>query len=156
MGLRDDILHEPVSSMSLRPLVQVDEDATVGQAIAEMRQEKLGCVMVLDKAGKPIGQFNERLLMPFLLQHPDGTDDPVTRHMSRKVICVCQDEPIVKMIGQMETHRPRWVCVVDETGRAIALSGQRGVIEYIVNHFPRQILVQPIEKKLAIDQREGA
>ena len=42
MGLRDDILHEPVSSMSLRPLVQVDEDATVGQAISALKDRLHG------------------------------------------------------------------------------------------------------------------
>jgi hypothetical protein len=44
---------------------------------------------------------------------------------------------------------------VDRDGKPIGLTGQKGVIEFIVEHFPRQVKVQMMRSKLYMDAREG-
>ena len=46
--------------------------------------------------------------------------------------------------------------VLDDEGRPVGLTGQKGVMEYIAEHFPRQGKVQLMESKLHMDHREGA
>ena len=53
-------------------------------------------------------------------------------------------------------HDLRFVCVVDETGRAVALTGQRGVMEYIAGHYPRRIWPSRTACRPYFQTREGA
>src|SRR5687767_3512116 len=70
MGLRTNILEEPISELELRDLVAVRRGTSVRAAAEEMRRGKLGCAIVVDDAGKPIGKFTERRLMKLLLTDP--------------------------------------------------------------------------------------
>ena len=67
------------------------------------------------------------------------------------------DFGIAKVLDAMQNHGMRFVIVLDDDGKAIALTGQRGMMEYIADHFPRQVKVHMIDDaKLYMDQREGA
>lgn len=156
MGLRQDILNQPVTDLALRPLIQVSATATVAEAIAIMRQHELGCVMVLDEDGQPLGMFNEKLLIRMLVDDKDYLDHPVSEFMTTELVTVSQSDRIADLLHTMQTHKLRWVCVVDGEGRAAAITGLRGLVEYVVDHVPRCVLVEPIRRKLSMEQREGA
>jgi hypothetical protein len=70
--------------------------------------------------------------------------------------CVKQSDPIVNVLLAMQAQNVRFVCVLDDEGRAVALTGQKGLMEYIADHFPGQIMVQRIGCAPYIQQREGA
>jgi hypothetical protein len=56
----------------------------------------------------------------------------------------------------MQTKNLRFVVVTDEDGKAIALTGQKGLMEYVAEHFPQQVMVQRVGVKPYSSQREGA
>jgi CBS domain-containing protein len=74
-GLAETILEpEPMSDMGLRtkmlvkdimssPVVTLDEDATSNKVAGLMDENDLGCVIILNKAGKPVGIITERDLV---------------------------------------------------------------------------------------------
>ena len=68
--------------LPLLSLITVDRTTTVRQAIALMREKRLGCVVIVDEDGRPMGKFTERLLINLLLEHIDGLDRPVIEHMA--------------------------------------------------------------------------
>jgi len=156
MGLRENILLERVSDLPLRPLVFMQVDETVRSVLHRMSEGGLGAAITVDADGKPVGMFNEKLLIRLLHENPAAMDQPVGQVMTRNVICVQQGDSIATLIATMQQRKLRWVCVVDETGKATALTGLRGAMEYIVDHFPRRVYVQSTKSKLAVDQREGA
>ena len=47
------------------------------------------------------------------------------------------------------------VVVTDDDGRVDALTGQKGLMEYVAEHFPKQVMVQRIGSPV-IQDREGA
>lgn len=156
MSLRQNILNEPVSRLPLRDLIAVEPTTTVRRAITMMRDKKLGCVIVVDGAGKPVGKFSERQLTRLLLNDPDGLERPVGECMAQDWRCVTLTDPIARVIELMKEADLRFVCVVDQNGRAVALTGQRGVMEYIAEHFPRQVLASRVSNRPYLEQREGA
>ena len=156
MGLQEAIRTEPVSKLPLRELTAVESTATIRQAIARMRQKRVGCVIVVDQEGKPMGKFTERLLTRLLLNDPHALDHPVGEHMVEAWGCVKLTGPILRVIQLMQRHDLRFVCVVDEAGRATALTGQRGVMEYIADHYPRQVLAHRVSSRPDLQAREGA
>ena len=155
MGLRDDILNQPVSELELRELIAVQPTTTVREAVTKMRQKQLGCVVVVDNDGRPLGKFTERLLIKMLLDVGDGLDHPVSEHMASAWGAVEQTAPIAKVVDCMESKKIRFVVVLDSDGRAVALTGQKGVMEYVTDHFPRQVKVQRMATEFFGDQREG-
>jgi len=156
MTLRENILHEPVSSLTLRALVLFSPDRPVREVCQSMRRESLGAALAVDPLGKPIGMFNEKVLIRILAEHPTAMDDPAEQHMTSYVVTVKQSDSIADLIATMQQRRLRWVCVVDEQGKAIALTGLRGVMEYVVDHHPRSIKSMPIRRKISMTEREGA
>ena len=155
MGLQRNILNEPVSELELRELIAVSPETPVREALKKMREKQLGCVVIVDDQGKPQGKFTERLLVKLLLEYPDSLDQPVSKHMAKTWNTVKKTDPIVKVIDSMQSQKLRFIVVLDEQGKAIAITGQKGVMEYIADHFPRQIKVQRMSSDYFTGQREG-
>ncbi len=156
MGLSHDILNDPVAELSMRQVIPVTGETPVRQAVAQMQRERLGCVVVVDADNRPIGKFTERLLIKLLTQTPAALDGPVKEQMASAWAWVETTDPIAKVIQYMDRDKLRFVIVIDEHGHPIGLTGQKGVLKYIADHFPRQVMVQQPDPKLHMDQREGA
>jgi predicted transcriptional regulator len=155
MGLREDILKRPVGELPLRKLLAIKPTTTVRQAMSLMREARLGCTVVVDEVGKPLGKFTERRLMSLLIAG-GSLNEPAANYMFGGDDCVRADQPIQDMIRMMQARHLRYMVVVDEHGRAIHLTGQKGLMEFFADHFPRAVKVSPPAEKLHIDQREGA
>ena len=156
MGLQDNIYTDTVADLSVRQLVKIKPSDTVQQACELMKEARLGAAVAVDEAGHPIGMFNEKLLIRLLATQPDALNTPVSEHMTTNVVTVKTSDSIAKLINIMREHQYRWVCVVDEQGKAVSLTGLRGVMEFVVDHFPRVVKGHPIDSKLSIEEREGA
>ena len=155
MGLREDILKEPVTKLLVRDLISVSIDTPARKAAALMRQKGLGCVAVVDQEGKPLGKFTEREFLRLLNEDPAKLDQPV-KECATNVRTVGLNDPITDLLLMMQEHGVRFACVVDEHGKAVGLTGQKGVMQYIGDHFPRLVKAQQMDSKVAIEKREGA
>lgn len=157
MGLREDITHETVADMPLRPALTVTPDTSLAQAIRLMRDNALGCVFVIDSELRPTGKFTERQLVK-LICGGVPLDEPVVKHMVTipDAGCVCMSDTVQTVLKKMRQTRLRFLCVVDDAGRVTGLTGQKGLMEYVTEHFPRQIKVQKMTSKLHMNTREGA
>jgi len=156
MSLWHDINNDKVRKLKLRDIITVLPNTPVRQVIRKMKDAGLGCAVVVDEYGKPTAKFTERTLIHMLGTDSDKLDEPVEKHSMPVQGCVSLDDPIRKVFDYITRTDLRFVCVVDEDGKMCGLTGQRGVMEYVAEHFPRQVMVQMMESKLYMDQREGA
>ncbi len=156
MSLHENIRTEPVSELPLRKAITVDPASSVREAITEMRQKRLGCAIVVDTEDKPIGMFTETMLDRLLLEGSCQLDELIEVHMAQQVSCVKTSDPIVMVLDAMQSRDVRFVCVVNENGRVVGLTGQKGLMEYIAEHFSREVMVQRVGSSPYPRQREGA
>jgi CBS domain-containing protein len=156
MGLYENIRREPVSRLSLREPVVVGLEATVRDAVRCMRQRKLGCAIVVDEQNKPVGLFAESRLTRLLRECPSAIEDPISKHLDREWPTVNLSDPISCVLAALEFANIRFLIVVDDRGRLAGLTGQKGLMEYVAEHFPRQVTVQRIGGKPFPADREGA
>jgi CBS domain-containing protein len=156
MGLRENMLEETVAKLPLREVIKVRPGTPVRQVAEKMRKKKLGCAILVDAKGKPIGKFTERKLLRLLLESPDNLDLPVEKFSYPSGDPVALTDSIAKMIQVMQARQLRFLSVVDAKGRVVALTGQKGLMEYIAEHFPRRVKVERLQSQLSIDDREGA
>ena len=156
MGLQENIQNEPVSALSVRPVTTLLPQATVGQAVKAMRDSGHGCVVVIDDKGKPAGTFTEYDLIGLLLKDPEAVARKIGDHLSPQWGCVRQDSRIACVIRAMQDYHLRFVVVADCEGRAVGLTGQRGISEYITDHFPRQVVASRVGGRPDFKKQEGA
>lgn len=157
MRLEENIKKERVSDLPLRDAITVQRDTTVVAAIELMRERQLGCAVVVDADGKPVGTFSERTIIDLVLQQPDNLAAlPVGEHMDEEWFSVKQTDSICTVMETIQRRGARFVVVLDDAGQVVALTGQKGLSEYIAEHFPRQVMAQSVGGKPGMDTREGA
>jgi CBS-domain-containing membrane protein len=104
-----------------------------------------------------MGMFSESGLIDLLLIKPTSFDgELVKEHLDKHWASIQSSAPISELLSAMETHKLRFVCVTDKEGKAIGLTGQKGLMEYIAEHFPNQAMVQRLGGTPAMSKREGA
>ena len=143
-------------SLLVQVKVAAKPEETVRDAVRRMRDRQLGCVYVVDDNGKAIGMFSEVMLNRLLVTNPRALEDPLRRHMTEYWCCVKLTDPIVKILTAMQSRNVRFVCVLDSDGKVAGLSGQKGLMEYVADHFPGQVMVQRIGCAPYTQNREGA
>jgi len=156
MGLHENIATEPVSELPLREAIILAPETTVREAVGRMCGKRLGCVIVAREDGTPVGTFTEEVLMRLLINVPDALEETIGDHLTTTWACVKTTDPISAVLNAMQSKGLRFICVTDESGRATALTGQKGLMEYIAEHFPRQVMVQRVGVKSSTERREGA
>ena len=158
MSLGKDLREKTISDLALRKAVRVPPDLSVREAVARMQAEKLGCVIVVDADDRPTGMFTENILVRLLIEQDDPLSQVVGDHTSPVWKTARLDDPVVSMLEAMQSEGVRFFCVVDDQGRATGLTGQRGLLEFICEHVPRQVHmpVRRIGRKPFQTRREGA
>ncbi|QDU40004.1 CBS domain protein [Maioricimonas rarisocia] len=155
MGLKENLANEPVRRLNLRPAVIVPPEAKIREGILAMRNAHLGCVIIAGEDHKPVGMFTEGILRQLLAENPAVIDEPIGDRAARTFPWVALDDSIQTVLDAMQANNTRFICVVDSEGRVCALTGQKGLMEYVAEHFPRQVMVQRVGTPYA-RQREGA
>lgn len=153
VGFRDNLDADAVTDLHLRDAIVVPPGTSVRETARQMRAKRLGCAFVTDESGRPRSIFTERLLVGLLARNVN-LDDPVSQHATSSCCVISESAPIAELVRLMESHDVRYVGVADSSGRLTGLTGQRGLMEYVAEYFPRQVMVARTGMKST--QREGA
>jgi CBS domain-containing protein len=156
--------HRNVSFLSLStdPVTQaypdaplaVSADATVGEVIQLMRAQKGSCALICNDDGKLAGIFTERDALrwmsdsglPGMSIRDAMTADP-TRLRSRDSVGVA--------IETMAEGGYRHLPIVDDDGVPSGVAAVRGIVHYLVDHFPETIYTLPPEPGKKPSERDG-
>jgi CBS domain-containing protein len=156
MGLQHDLCNKQIGDMPLREPVCVAPGMTVRLNVDRMRQQQIGCALVVNDEGKPVGEFTEKELTAYVLNDSGAMDRIMSDCMADLKAYVKRSDPIARVISLMQRHDLRFVCVVDEQGRVAGLTGQRGLMEYMADHFRLSVAASRVGARPYIDRREGA
>lgn len=156
MSLYHNLKTETLSQLNLRKPVLVKPTLPLRDAIIAMRKSNLGCAVVIDDEERPIGMFTERKLTELLANTSVSIDEPVGLHSNEWFSHLPETAPIISLLHHLEVKNTRFLAVTDEAGRVSGLTGQKGLMEYIAEHFPGQVMVQRVGQKPFTHHREGA
>ncbi len=156
MNLLEDMLEEKVSDLAIREPVIADPEESIRHSIEMMRASRVGCVIVVDQQNKPKGMLTEAALRQLLLENPTAIDARVGDHAIEPCTLVKVSDPIYHVLEAMQMKNVRFLCVVDDAGVLVGLTGQKGLMEYVADHFPGQVMVQRVGCAPAMHSREGA
>lgn len=155
MGLFENMKNEQVRSLNLRDPVLAKPDDKLRDVVQAMRKLKLGCAVLVDEARKPVGMFTESMLTQIVASNPNAVKDQVVEHAADHWPQVKLTDPISSVLEALEIKNVRFLSVVDDEGRIAGLTGQKGLMEYVANHFP-QVTVQRVGQRSSMSSKEGA
>lgn len=157
MGLFENMNKEPVRNLNLRDPVLAKPEDSVSDVIQAMRESDLGCAILIDEDRKPVGMFTEGMLTQIVAAGGTASfAQPVSSQAADHWPQVKMSDPIVAVLEALELKNVRFLSVVDEEGRIAGLAGQKGIMEYVADHFPGQVMVQRVGQKPYMHDREGA
>lgn len=156
MSTELDILQRPISDLQMYDLTTIEATNTVADAIRVIADSQHACAVLIDNEGKPVGHFTERQVIK-LLRDGSDLDNKVIQHQDTpRIPTIASDGTIAKAIELIDECDVGYLCMVDSEGKAQALMGQRGIVDYIVDHCPRAVLTSRLGAHPAIAEREGA
>lgn len=155
MDLAKSLKVDSVSGLNPTPPRQVTPTQTVAEAVALMRREEVGCVLVCEN-GRLAGIFTERDLMRRVLAPGKPLTIPVSDCMTPDPVAIHPKESIAAALRRMEEGSYRHLPVVDEAGRPVGILSVKRVVHYLGEHFPSTIYNLPPDPGAVPNEREGA
>jgi len=153
--LRENLANDRVSELAPSTLVKVTPATSMRGVIAQMREQRSGCVLVCDDA-RLIGIVTERDVLKRVIGPEADLDAPVRDYMTPDPVTIRLEDRVGQAIGRMLKGRYRHLPVVDDNGVAVGTVSVRGVVHYLVSHFPSIVYNLPPAPAQVQTSREGA
>ncbi|MBW2314138.1 MAG: CBS domain-containing protein [Deltaproteobacteria bacterium] len=155
------ILKQPMSVLPQRSPLCFSREQFVSEAMHAMQKEHRGCVLVTDDGGmeSPLaGIFTERdVLYRIIDRGRNPATLPLQEVMTRSPDALLSNATVAFVLNRMAVGGFRHVPVVDENDHPVAIISVRDVVEFLVDHFPREIMNLPPQVGANITtSREGA
>src|SRR5262245_25268551 len=155
MELARNLKIDSVSRLTPTPPHQIGSDRIVSDAVALMKEKKVGCLLVCN-SGRLVGILTERDLMVRVIAQGRPLTTPVAECMTADPVTVSSKEPIRAAVERMQQGNYRHLPVVDEKGQLVGILSIKRIVHYLVEHFPGIVCTQPPKPKKCSPKREGA
>lgn len=134
----------------------VQTGTSVAQVVEEVQRKKVGCVLIC-RGAKPIGIMTERDVLMKIVARDVSHDEPVDKFMTPDPMVLTADRTLGEAISLMNRENFRNIPIVDpETGEPVAVLSIKELIDYIVEHFPEQVINLPPRPHQKMTTPEGA
>ena len=155
MELTRNLMVESVGRLNpVRPLC-VDAGEAVAEAVAVMRRERIGCLLVVE-AGELVGIFTERDLLKRVLARGEPLTTPLVAVMTARPVSVNVLDSVRTAVEWMQAGGYRHIPVVDEGNRPVGVLSAKRIIRYLAEHFPTTIYNQPPDPHKVPETEYGA
>jgi CBS domain-containing protein len=146
---------DSVSRLQPTPPRSIAPDKPVADAVAIMRQEGIGCLLILEDR-ELLGIVTERDIMRRVMGARLPLTTPVHECMTRNPVTVGCKETILAALRRMEEGGYRHLPVVDEGSRVVGILSVKRIVHYLVEHFPNTVYNLPPDPNAVQQNREGA
>ncbi len=120
----------------------VEADRPVRDAVAALREHRIGCVLVT-RGGKLVGLFTERDLLVRVLAAGLPLGVPLAECMTADPVTVQPKDSVRTALARMQAGGYRHLPVVGEDGRPTGMLSAKRIVRYLAEHFPGTAYCQP-------------
>ena len=126
--------NDSVERLGPSEVISVLSTATVAEALAILREQHIGCVLVTDPAGKLTGIFTERdALARVAAEELDPAGIAVSDVMTPDPETVKRDHPLAHAIHLMVVSDLRYLPLIDDDEAPIGVISSRDLIDYVAS-----------------------
>jgi CBS domain-containing protein len=113
-----------------RDVATIGPDASVAEAVALLREQNVGALVVVDDESRIAGILSERDIVRALNERGTGVlEQRVDQVMTRKVFTCSESDTVAQIMEQMTAGKFRHVPVVDQ-GRLVGIISIGDVVKY--------------------------
>ena len=153
----EEMLREPVTILGPREPVVVEPQASVLEAIAQMQDKRIGCVLVV-RSGKLKGIFTERdVLTRVVGKGLDPATTAVRKLMTSNPESLRPTDSIAYALNKMSLGDYRHVPLVDNARVPVGVVSVKDIVNYLVGFFSKSVMNLPtMPRQNYTQEREGA
>ncbi len=155
MTLRDNLRQDAVKALRVVEAAEIGPAGVVADAVALMQARGVGCVIVTEQ-GKPVGIVTERDVLTKVLAHGLSPKTPIADVMTSPPEVIEEGCSVATVIRRMHQGGFRHMPVIDDARKLRGVVSVKGVVEYLVEHFPSAVFNLPPEPVQKQFSREGA
>jgi len=136
-AIEHSIMLDPIATLAPPAPMCVAGDASLAEAVEQMRTAEVGYVLVTDEEGKLAGILTERdLLMKVVGQIIDLRSVKIAQVMNPSPTALHPTEPVKHALFLMAHNGFRHIPLVDEENRPQAITTVRHLVDYIAQISP--------------------
>lgn len=137
--------------------VAVRTGVSVELVIMLMKTQRTGAAIICDTDEKLVGVFTERDALRLMAEKAD-LSQPIDSVMSSSPVTVTATSSMASAIETMSAGGYRHLPLVsaDDPTEAVGMIDVRGIVRYLVDHFPNTIYTLPPTSERSTPEREGA
>jgi CBS domain-containing protein len=155
MDIESTLRHRKIRHLDLAPLVCVETDNSLEEAVVAMRSQGVGCVLVMEDH-KLVGIFTERDLLTKVIGSPVEYSRAVREFMTPHPTALHPDDSVADAIQLMDEGGHRDVPLVDEQGRLLGRLEVSNIIDFLAESFPQEVLSLPPRPDQNFMEPDGA
>lgn len=119
---------------------------TVEKVLSLLRENKTGCVVVIDSSGIMQGIFSERdFILKISADFVNRIKTPISEYMTREPMSVTADCTLAFALNLMSQGGFRHLPLVDEMGRPNGVLSVKDVVDAIVGQFIEDVMALETE-----------
>jgi len=134
--LEESISRHNVELLMNKTPVSVPSTTSVREAVGEMVNRKLGCLLILDNE-ELVGIFTERDLLNKVSVDMSNLDRPVADFMSSSPETVTKQDSIAYALHAMDLGGYRHIPIVDEQTKPIGIISIRDILRFLCVRFAK-------------------
>ena len=155
MELARNLKTDSVSRLHPTEPRRVRPQQTVAEAVALMRQHRVGCLLVCE-GERLVGIFTERDLLRRVLGPGLPLSVPVASCMTPNPVTVNPKESVSAALRRMEVGGYRHLPVIDHAGQPVGVLSVKRIVHYLAEHFPDTVYNLPPDPGAVPQAAEGA
>lgn len=156
-SLNSETFLNPISELSLPPVICVNGSCKLEEAIKLMQSKKVGSLIITDDKGELVGIFTERdVLNRVIGVIEDWKSQPISSVMTATPQTLQVGDEIAYVLNNMHVGGYRHVPIVDEDDKPVSMVSIKDVVSWVLDHFPKEITNLTGEPYRGEKSREGA
>jgi len=132
--LEESISRHSISVLAPKSPLTVEASSSVRQAVREMVDRKIGCVLIVD-GGKLVGIFSERDVLNKVTPDMSALDKPVSLYMTPAPETIRKQDSIAYALHAMDLGGYRHMPIVDDASRSTGIISVRDILRFLCVRF---------------------
>jgi CBS domain-containing protein len=145
---------DAIRSMDIEPVPSVSASSRLSDVIATMQKRRVAAVVVTD-AGRVVGIFTERDVLNRIVGLSLNDEMLISEVMTRDPKTLSPDNRIADAIRLMTDQGYRHIPLVNAEGKNTGMISARDIVEFIADHYPKEIFNLPPDPDQVARRQEG-
>ena len=155
MDIEKVLRERKIRQLVLGPLVTIESETSLKNAISAMQQNQVGYVLVTENQ-QLVGIFTERDVLGKVMG--EGVDDSrlLKEFMTPAPLTLNPDASVLEAIQLMDEHGYRNVPLVNAEGNLVGNLSASNIIDFLAESFPQEVLSLPPKANQNFSSVDGA